>query len=27
LPRYQTTVAEVEQATGFRFNFNKLTHR
>jgi hypothetical protein len=27
LPRYQTTVAEVERATGFQFNFNKLTHR
>jgi endonuclease G len=27
LPRYQTTVSEVEQATGFQFNFNKLTHR
>ena len=27
LPRYQTTVAEVERATGFQFNLNKLTHR
>jgi endonuclease G len=27
LPRYQTTVAEVEQATGFQFNFAKLTHK
>jgi endonuclease G len=26
LPRYQTTVAEVEQATGFQFNLNKLKH-
>jgi DNA/RNA endonuclease G (NUC1) len=27
LPRYQTTVAEVERATGFQFNFAKLAHR
>lgn len=26
LPRYQTTVAEVERATGFQFNLNNLKH-